>query len=575
MLDSRREVMLMLGSLLIVAIIVAAFPRAGGIPACADERWRSKVETVYFNGAIHTLDPAKPVVEALSVARGRILETGSSGEILSRLAPGVRTIDLRGRTVIPGLTDAHAHFLGYAEESTWLDLAGTSSLDEILERVSGSLAIIASGGWILGRGWDQNDWQDARYPEKGVLDRIAPDNPVFLVRVCGHAAFVNSAALQLAGITRDTADPSGGKILRDARGEPSGVLVDNAIQLVDSAVPSPTRQEKKRLLAAAARNCLSVGLVGVHEMGMTADAVAIYQELYAAGELPFRITGYLSADDPGNTPLLDAGPLPGRGDELFRIVGAKFYADGSLGARSAALLADYSDEPLNRGILMESPDELYRRVLPWREKGFQVAVHAIGDAAIREVLDVYERLNAAHRPLDLPGRVEHAQVISPSDIPRFAALGVIPSMQFKHCTSDMSWAQSRLGPERIAGAYAWRSLLSAGSRIPGGSDFPVEPINPFLGIHAAVTRQDSAGNPEGGWQGAQRLTVEEAIRAFTVDAAYAGRAETVAGSLSPGKLADFIVISGDIFSMQPLEIPKIRVLATILAGEIVYSSEDF
>ena len=533
------------------------------------------MEAVYFNGAIHTLDAAKPVVEAISVAGGRILETGSSGEILSRRAPGARTIDLRGRTVIPGLTDAHAHFLGYAEESTWLDLAGTSSLDEIIEMVSGRLAIVKMGGWILGRGWDQNDWPDARYPEKEALDRIAPDNPAFLVRVCGHAAFVNSAALRLAGVTRDTADPPGGKILKDARGEPSGVLLDDAISLVERAVPPLTKMEKRRLLVAAARNCLAAGLVGVHEMGMSADAVSVYREIYAAGELPFRITGYLSADDPGNAPLLDAGPLPGRGDELFRIIGAKFFADGSLGARSAALLVDYSDEPLNRGILMKSPDELYRRILPWHEKGFQIAVHAIGDAAVGEVLDVYERLNATHPPLDARSRVEHAQVISPRDIPRFASLGAIPSMQFKHCTSDMSWAEKRLGPERIAGAYAWRSLLSAGSRIPGGSDFPVEPINPFLGIYAAVTRQDTAGNPEGGWQGAQRLTVEEAIRAFTVEAAYAGCAETVAGSLSPGKLADFVVISGDIFSMQPFEIPMIRVLATVLGGEIVHSSGAF
>jgi len=556
-------------------VSVALIPRAGRVRSFADEGNRSKVEAVYFNGAIHTLDAAKPLVEAISVGGGRILETGSSAEILPRLGPGVRKIDLRGRTVIPGLTDAHAHFLGYAEESTWLDLTGSPSLDEIHEMVSERLVVVKTLGWVLGRGWDQNDWPGARYPEKDALDRIAPDNPVFLVRVCGHAAFVNSAALRLAGITRDTADPPGGRILKDAGGEPSGVLLDDAIPLVERAIPPLTKTEKKRLCVAAARNCLAAGLVGVHEMGMSADAVSVYREIYAAGELPFRITGYLSADDPGNAPFLDTGPLPGDGDELFRVIGAKFFADGSLGARSAALLADYSDEPLNRGILMKSPDELYLQILPWREKGFQVAVHAIGDAAVREVLDVCERLNAAHPHLDARNRVEHAQVISHQDIPRFAALGAIPSMQFKHCTSDMSWAQARLGPERVACAYAWRSLISAGSRIPGGSDFPVEPINPFLGIHAAVTRQDAAGNPEGGWRSSQRLMVEEAVGAFTVEAAYAGRAETVAGSLSPGKLADFVVISGDIFSMQPIEIPKIRVLATILGGEIVYSTEDF
>jgi predicted amidohydrolase YtcJ len=546
-----------------------------GDRAFADQKERPKVETVFFNGAIHTLDAAKPFVEAISTAGGRILETGSSAEILTRLAPGVRKVDLRGRTVIPALTDAHAHFMGYAMNSTKLDLTVTSSLDGILEMVSGKLVSAQPGSWILGRGWDQNDWPDARYPEKAALDRIAPDNPVYLVRICGHAAFVNSAALRLAGITRDTADPPGGRILKDAGGEPSGVLLDEAMQLVDRVIPSRTRAEKKELLAAAARNCLAAGLVGVHEMGMTAEAVSVYREIYEAGEFPFRITGYLLPDDPGNALFLDTGPLEGEGDGLFRIIGAKFFADGSLGARSAALLADYSDDPLNRGILMKSPEELYGEIRPWREKGFQIAVHAIGDAAVREVLDVYERLGAAGLSVDARNRVEHAQVISPRDLPRFAALGAIASMQFKHCTSDMPWAQARLGPERIVGAYAWRSLMDAGVRLPGGSDFPVEPINPFLGIYAAVTRQDASGNPDGGWQGAQRLTVEEAVRAFTVEAAYAGRMETVTGSLSPGKLADFVVISADVLSMPPVEIPRTRVLATVLGGKIVYSSKDF
>lgn len=559
----------------ICVVCVASAAGTNGGRSCADERERSKVEIVYINGVIHTLEAAKPVVEAISTAGGRILETGSSAEILARVAPGTRIVDLRGRTVIPALTDAHAHFMGYAMNSTKLDLTVTSSLDGILEMVSGKLVGAEPGSWVLGRGWDQNDWPGARYPERAALDRIAPDNPVYLVRVCGHAAYVNSAALRLAGITRDTADPPGGRILKEAGGEPSGILLDDAMQLVDGAIPSRTRAEKKGLLAAAARSCLAAGLVGVHEMGMTAEAVSIYREIYAAGDLPFRITGYLLPDDPGNASFLDAGPLEGDGDGLFRIVGVKFFADGSLGARSAALLEDYSDEPLNRGILMKSPEALCGEIRPWRERGFQIAVHAIGDAAVREVLDVYERLGAEGLSLDARNRVEHAQVISPADMSRFAALGAIASMQFKHCTSDMPWAEARLGRDRIAGAYAWRSLVDAGVHVPGGSDFPVEPISPFLGIHAAVTRQDAAGSPEGGWQGEQRITVEEAVRAFTAEAAYAGRAERVAGSLSPGKLADFVVISEDIFSMQPGEISRTRVLATVLGGEIVYSSKDF
>ncbi len=547
----------------------------GGTDALSGEKERTTVEAVYFNGRIHTMDASRPVVEAVSVGGGRIVETGSSRELLARLDPDTRTIDLRGRAVIPGLTDAHAHFLGFAKLATRLDLAGTASLDEILGKVSAKLAAARTGDWILGRGWDQNDWPEPRYPERATLDRIAPDNPVYLVRVCGHAAYVNSAALRLAGISRNTPDPAGGKILRDARGEPTGILLDNALNLVSQSIPPLARDEKKKLMVAAARKCLAAGLVGVHEMGIDAEDVSVYEELFAAGELRFRITGYLSSDDPAIGPFLEAGPRAGRGDELFRVVGAKFYADGSLGARSAALVDDYTDDPGNRGILMQSPDSLYRLILPWRERGFQTAVHAIGDGAVREVLDVYERLGVARPAPDARPRVEHAQVVSADDVARFAKLGIVPSMQFVHCTSDMPWVEERIGAGRAAGAYAWRSLIAAGSRIPGGSDFPVESIDPLLGIHAAVTRRNLAGEPPGGWRGEQRLTIEEAIGAFTVDAAYAAHAESVAGSLSPGKLADFVVLSDDIFSMDPDAIPSIRVLATVLGGEIVHRSDAF
>ena len=548
---------------------------SGEASAHPAQREQSKVDLLYFNGRIHTLDAARPLVEALSVSGGRIVETGSSSELLSHLPPGVRRIDLGGKTVIPALTDAHAHLIGYAVESAWLDLAGTTSLEDVLGMISAKLPDTRGGGWILGRGWDQNDWPVARYPERGALDRIASKNPVYLIRVCGHAAFVNSVALAIAGITRETPDPPGGRILKDATGEPTGILLDNAVELVSGRIPPTAQEEKRKLLVAAVHRCLAFGLVGVHEMGVSAKDVSLYRELSRAGELPFRVTAYLSADDPANAVFLESGPPPGHPDDHFRIVGAKFYADGSLGARSAALLEDYSDDALNRGILMKSPGELYREILPWYEAGFQCAVHAIGDAAVREVLDVYARLEAEHPASDRRNRVEHAQVVSAPDVPRFAALGVIPSMQFTHCTSDMPWAEARLGQERIRGAYAWRSLISAGSRIPGGSDFPVESPNPFLGIYAAVTRRDAAGRPEAGWRPSERLTIDEAVRAFTVDAAYAAHAEAFAGSLSEGLLADFVVISGDIFSMKPSEIPSVRVLATVLAGEIVYGSNAF
>jgi predicted amidohydrolase YtcJ len=533
------------------------------------------VETVYFNGNIHTLNRAKPIVEALSADGGCIAEMGSSSELFSRAASGVGRIDLRGRTVIPALTDAHAHLLAYAEASTWLSLEKTSAPEELLGALSARFAGGAAGFWILGRGWDQNRWPDPRYPNRALLDAIAPKNPVYLVRVCGHAAFVNSTALGIAGITRDTADPVGGRVLKDASGEPTGILLDTAMELVASRIPTLTTDDKKKLLVAAARECLALGLVGVHEMGMSADAVSLYRELYETDELPFRVTGYLSPDDRENERFLESGVRPTRGGGLLRIVGVKFYADGSLGARSAALLGEYSDEPGNGGILMRSPEELYREILPWYESGFQSAVHAIGDAAVREALDVYERLGAAHPGFDMRNRVEHAQIVSAPDVRRFSALGVVPSVQFAHCTSDMSWVEARLGPERIKGAYAWRSLISAGARVCGGSDFPVESPNPLLGIHSAVTRQDAAGNPAGGWRPEERLTVEEAVRAFTVDAAHAAHAERFAGSLAPGKFADFIVLSEDIFSVEPQEIPDIQVIATVLGGELRYASDTF
>ena len=536
---------------------------------------RGTVQKVYYNGIIHTLDPRAPLASAIAVRGDRIIAVGSSRELLSGLSPAAGRIDLRGRAVIPGLVDAHCHFMGYAEERAWIDLLGTSSIDQILQKVSTKKASAAPGSWILGRGWDQNDWSDPTYPDKDSLDRIAPDNPVYLVRVCGHAAYVNSRTLAAAGISRDTKDPVGGKILRDAAGEPTGVLLDEAKEMVARIVPPPGDAEKKRLAVEAAEACLAVGLVGVHEMGISMETDSLYEELYAEKALALRIVAYWSGDDPNFERMLERGPVRGLADDHFSIVGCKFYADGSLGARSAALLQDYSDDPGNRGIIVTDPEKLASNVRACQAQGFQSAIHAIGDAGVREALDVYARVLAESPAPDARLRIEHSQVVSPEDIPRFAALGVVPSMQFIHCTSDMDWAAKRLGPERVKNAYVWRSLLDAGNRIPGGSDFPVEPINPLLGIYAAVTRENLSGKPVGGWFPAQRLTVQEAVRAFTVDAAWAAHEEDVSGSLAPGKRADFIILSDDVFSVRPEVIPRIKVLETIIGGEIVYRADRF
>ncbi len=531
------------------------------------------MDAVFYNAAFHTMNDERPLVEAIAVGGGRIVAVGRSEELLAAAPAGAKRVDLRGRCVVPGFTDAHAHFLGYAEKSAWIELRETRSIEEVVERVS-TRAPRSGHDWVVGRGWDQNDWSEPAYPGREALDAVAKRSPAYLVRVCGHAAWVNSAALRLAGIDRETPDPPGGRIMRDSSGEPTGILIDNAMDLVSKLVPPFSRDQKKRLLREAAERCLAVGLVGVHEMGVTPETVQLYRELYAAGELPFRVSAYLEGTNAGAAALA-VGLRPEPLAEFFSIVGVKFYADGSLGARSAALLDDYADDPGNRGILVETPDSMYAALLAWHEAGFQAAVHAIGDAAVRMVLDAYERILREHPAPDRRHRIEHAQVVSPADRGRFGSLGVVPSMQFAHCTSDMPWAGSRLGARREADAYAWRTLLSVCGRIPGGSDFPVEPINPLLGIHAAVTRTDLSGNPAGGWHAEECLTVHEAVRAFTVDAAWAAHREDFAGVIAPGMLADFIVLSDDIFSVDPSAIPRMRVLATVLGGKILYRAPEF
>lgn len=564
----------MKGRLIVCSLLIlsSARPAAGAV---AGEKEGKAVEALFFNGRIITMDPRKPVAEAIYASGGRIAGVGSTEEMAALAGGGAKRYDLKGMTVIPGLIDAHAHFQGYALSLAALDLTGRRSFGEILEMVRSKAAAEEKGKWIYGRGWDQNDWASREFPDRAGLDLASPDNPVLLVRVCGHAALANSAALELAGIDSSTLDPEGGRIVRGVSGRPTGLLLDEAVSMVKKVIPSVSREEKKRLFARAARNCLEAGLTGVHDMGIGSETASIYGEMFASGALPLRLTVYYNYDEEDLDSLIAAGLAGDRADDHYAAAGVKFFVDGSLGARSAALLEDYSDDPGNRGLLMMDPEELSRRIGAVHEKGFPVAVHAIGDRANRTILDIFEKVLAGSPRGGVRHRVEHAQVISPVDIGRFAGLGVIPSMQFVHCTSDMPWAQERLGEERLAGAYAWRSLIDTGCRIPGGSDFPVESIDPFRGIYAAVTRMDDRGEPEPGWFPAQRLTVEEALRSFTIDAAWAARQEETRGSIEKGKLADFVVISGDITSIDPARILGIEVIATVLGQEIVYDSGKF
>lgn len=527
------------------------------------------VEAVFYNGTIYTLDDAHPRAEAVAVAGGRISAVGASARILALAGDGARRYDLGGRCVIPGLVDAHTHFSGYALSLASLDLVGTASLGEVARLVSEGAAAAGDGEWVTGRGWDQNDWDRSSFPHRRDIDPASAGHPVLLVRICGHAALANTAALEAAGIGPDTADPPGGRIVRDADGEATGLLLDEAIELVREIVPVKSRDEKRRLFVRAARNCLAAGLTGVHEMGIGAETAALYGELCGTEDLPLRITAYWGGEREDLDSLLAAGPAIDR-DGRFSIVGVKLYMDGSLGARSAALLEDYADDPGNRGILVTEPDSLRARVLACHRSGFQLAIHAIGDRANRLVLDIYGGLPDPGPGADRRHRIEHVQILDPADVGRFAALGVVPSMQFTHCTSDMPWAGDRLGTERLAGAYVWRSLIDAGCRIPGGSDFPVESIDPMLGIWAAVTRMRVDGTPPGGWSPSQRLSVEEAVRAFTADAAWAAHQEGERGTIAPGKLADLVVLSEDIMQGPPGTILRARVAATVVGGAVVH-----
>jgi predicted amidohydrolase YtcJ len=496
---------------------------------------------------------------------GRVVATGDSA--LLDAHPGAVRIDGGGHTLLPGLIDAHGHVYGLGELQDNLDLVGSSSLADALHALGRYAESHPYSKWITGRGWNQVLWPVRKFPRASDIDAVVADRPVWLRRVDGHAGWANSAALQLAGIDADTPDPQGGRIVRDSNGAPTGILVDNAMDLVDSHVPPPTKDDIRRRYRSAIATLVSVGLTGVHDAGITLEQAEVYLSMAADGELGLRVYAMLL----GNGPALDAigHPLHGLGDDHLDIAAVKLFADGALGSRGAALLAPYSDDAENRGLPYWTQEELTAMAAKANRLGFQVAVHAIGDRANRMVLDTFEAIQHG-QPSPLRNRVEHAQVIALEDIPRFAALGVIASMQPTHATSDMNMAEDRIGPERIRGAYAWRRLLDSGAVLASGSDFPVESPNPFLGLYAAVTRQDREGQPPGGWYADQAMTRAEALRSFTLTAAYAAHREDDLGSLEPGKWADFILVDRDYFTVPASEIDDIRVLETWVGGKRVY-----
>ncbi|HET9776997.1 MAG TPA: amidohydrolase [Gemmatimonadaceae bacterium] len=540
---------------------------------------QQSADLVLTNGRIYTVDNARPQVSALAVRDGRVLFVGSDAEAKALAGPSTQVIDLRGAAVYPGFTDAHAHLLGLGNMLQRVNLAGSTSYDEVIERVKAWAKNVKPGEWIQGRGWDQNRWPVKEFPTHEALSRAFPSNPVVLDRIDGHALLANARAMELAHVTAATRDPAGGRIVRLASGEPSGVFVDNAKSLISRAVPEPTRANTRKAILAAVAEANRWGLTGIHDPGEGAEAVGIYEELARAGN--YNLRNYVMLSDPGEpgsakamgNPYIQRGPQNALYDGHLWIRAIKLYADGALGSRGAALLAPYSDDPTNSGLLVSRPEHIEA----WAEwalrHGFQINVHAIGDRGNRVVLDAFDSALRKIPKANHRFRIEHAQVLSPQDIPRFARLGVIPSMQATHQTSDMRWAESRVGPQRIRGAYAWRSLLNTGVIIPNGTDFPVEEVNPLLTFHAAVTRQDPTNWPAGGWYPEQKMTRQEALQSMTIWPAYAGFQESVLGSLTPGKYADFVVLDRDIMTVPDTEILAARVLSTWVGGKRVYEAK--
>lgn len=503
--------------------------------------------------------------DALLIDKGRVLAAGSLAE-LSKRAGDAKKLDGQQRVLLPGLIDAHGHIMGLGHSRVQADLAGTKSLAEALERVTIFAKANPQAQWIRGRGWNQEIWKLNRFPTALELDAAIAGRPVWLERVDGHAGWANTLALQQAGITQNTRAPEGGSIERDAQGKPTGVLVDAAMALVEKIIPKPTRAESESALNAALQELASVGLTSVHDAGIDAQTFALYQTYAAAGKLSLRIYAMIGGVGEDFERLAARGPQPDDGSGFLSLRSVKLYADGALGSRGAALIQPYSDSPDSRGLLFYSEAELIAQIRKAQNRGFQVNVHAIGDKGNRAVLNAF----ASQGEGKLRHRIEHAQVVSLNDIPRFKQPAVIASMQPTHATSDMNMAEARVGPERIKGAYAWRRFLQAGVRIAAGSDFPVESPNPFWGLHAAVTRQNHSHQPAGGWYPDQALNVVEAFRAFTLDAAYAGHQENQLGTLESGKQADFILVDRDIFNTDPKTLWQTQVLETYVAGQRVY-----
>jgi len=527
---------------------------------------------VVYNGLVRTMDDENPLVEAFAVKGDRFIDIGRNDYILSK-HPLAKRIDANGKPILPGLIDAHAHLMNQGLMMIQVDLFGSTSVDDAVHKLLKFVEEnpLEEGEWLLGRGWDQTNWGD-KFPTKEDLDPYFPNTAIYLKRVDGHAAWVNSEALRQSDPLPNE-DPEGGEIIRDEQGNPTGILIDNAMWLVEEFIPPISLQKKRTALSMAIYECNKNGLTGVHDAGVKKSDIDFFKREIDRGTFNLRNYVFLACENgvyfcPEVSPI-----LLGYGDKLT-VRSVKLYLDGALGSWGAAMIEPYSDDPTTTGLLRMPPEEIEPNVRKWVELGYQVNSHAIGDLANRIILDAYENVQRSTGKKDLRLRVEHSQIIAPEDIPRFASNNIIPSYQPTHATSDMRYAESRLGPERIKGAYAWQTLAKTGARLPLGSDFPVEKVSPWLGIYSSVTRKDLNGMPEGGWYPEESLTIDQTLKGFTIEAAYAAFQEKELGSITPGKFADFIIIDRDVYTIKPEDIPYTKVLATYLGGSLVYSEES-
>lgn len=535
-----------------------------------------KADLILKNGTIYTVDQSFSKAEAIAIAGDKILSVGDNDEVLRYAGASTQIIDLGGKTVVPGFIDAHYHFMGVGAREFHLNLDGTRSLAEFLDKVRAEVAKAKPGAWVTGRGWIEEDWPSKKFPTRYDLDKVAPNNPVFLRRADGHAAVANSKALELAGITKDTPDPQGGQILHDkSTGEPNGLFLDRAMGLVSRHMPPDTSEEMQRNYALKANEVsLAYGVTQIHDMGVSWETVDLYKRLYENDEMQIRIHAYIRGPGENADRLLEEGPQIGLYDNHLTVRGIKITQDGALGSRGAALLLPYSDED-TRGFLIHKDEEIYPTIKSATERGIQMVIHAIGDRANRNILDLYEKAfsevpEAQRKIADPRFRIEHAQIVALEDMPRFKQLGVIPSMQPSHAIGDLHFAVRRLGLDRMTEGYAWRTFIDLGCYIPGGSDAPVEEGNPMIEFYAACVRKDTTGFAAEGWHRELAMTREEALRSLTIWASKAVFEENLKGSLEPGKLADLVVLDRDLMTAPEARLFDIKVLKTMVGGKFVY-----